>query len=143
MSGDWMRLCALLDDDAELIAEVRSAADSADEADPWMIMLDGLDEAGALAYLNRKDSGPQLADALAGLPRVFATGVDLDAVGDFEGELPTVVARTNGILDEHGLTLVYLEEEPDAYPLVAVASDDADEIVSLASALGHTARAHL
>lgn len=157
----WTRLCALLDDDAELAASVRMAVDSpveyyslhaddllargiesADDIEPWLVMIDGLDEAGALAYLDWKDSGAQLADALAGLPRIFATGVDLDPVGDVEHELPTAVAVANGIIDAHGLTLVYLDEDSDAYPLVAVASDDAEKIVALAAQLGHVARTH-
>lgn len=134
---NWLTLCALLDDDAELAESVRDAS-----GDSWSLILDGLDEAGALAYLERKDSGPQLADALAGLPRVFATGIDLDEVGDVESDLPTAVAIVNGLLDEHGLALVYLEEDSDAYPLVAVAADDAEQIVALASSLGHVARTH-
>ncbi|MDQ0644075.1 DUF6630 family protein [Microbacterium murale] len=161
MSDDWTRLCALLDDDAELAASVRTAVEnpaeyyaahaddlrdrgieSAADIDPWLVIIDGLDEAGALAYLDWKDGGAQLADALAGLPRIFATGIDLDAIGDIEAELPTAVAVANGMLDEHGLTLVYLEEDSDAYPLVAVEADDAEQIVALASSLGHVARTH-
>lgn len=161
MSEDWTRLCALLDGDVELAPAVRQAVDhpaeyfaahaddlrsrgieSADGVDPWLVMIDGLDDVGALAYLDWKDSGAQLADALAGLPRIFATGVDLDPVGDVEDELPTAVAVANEIIDAHGLTLVYLDEDSDAYPLVAVASDDAEQIVALASTLGHIARTH-
>lgn len=161
MNEEWTRLCGLLDDDAELAASVEQAVDdpseyftahaddlrdrgieSAADIDPWLVMIDGLDDAGALAYLDWKDSGAQLADALAGLPRIRATGIDLDTVGDIEEDLPTAVAVTNGMLDEHGLTLVYLEEDSDAYPLVAVAADDAEQIVELARALGHIARTH-
>ncbi|MGV2984806.1 hypothetical protein ACNPNP_14000 [Microbacterium sp. AGC85] len=161
MNEEWIRLCGLLDDDAELTASVKQAVDdpdayyaahaddlldrgieSASDIDPWLVIIDGLDEAGALAYLDWKDGGAQLADALAGLPRIFATGIDLDAVGDIEADLPTAVAVANGMLDEHGLTLVYLEEDSDAYPLVAVEADDAEQIVALASALGHVARTH-
>lgn len=161
MSEEWARLCGLLDDDAELVASVTQAVDnpaeyyavhaddlrdrgieSAADIDPWLVMIDGLDEAGALAYLDWKDSGAQLADALAGLPRIFATGVDLDAVGDVEADLPTAVAVANGVLDEHGLALVYLDEDSDAYPLVAVASEDAEQIVAIARALGYVARTH-
>lgn len=161
MNEEWIRLCGLLDDDAELAATVRQAVEdpaeyyaahadvlrdrgieSAADVDPWLVVIDGLDDVGALAYLDWKDSGPQLADALAGVPRIFATGVDLDAVGDVETDLPTAVAVANGMLDEHGLTLVYLDEDSDAYPLVAVATDDAEQIVALASTLGHIARTH-
>lgn len=140
MNDGWIRLCTMLDDDLELRAEVQSAVDSVEDVDPWLVMIDGLDETGALAYLDRKDSGAQLADALAGLPRVLAAGVDLDPVGDVEADLPAVVAAANEILAVHGLALVYLEEEPDAFPLVAVSTADAEQIVALAGTLGHTAR---
>ncbi len=161
MNEEWTRLCALLDDDVELAPSVRLAVDhpadyfathadelrsrgieSAHDVDPWLVMIDGLDDAGALAYLDRKDSGAQLADALSALPRIVATGADLDPVGDVETDLPIAVAVANEIIDAHGLALVYLEEEPDAYPLVAVAADDAEQIVALASALGRVARTH-
>lgn len=142
MSQEWTRLCALLDDDPELAAAVRRAVESADGVDPWLVVLDGLDDAGALAYLDGRDSGVELADALAELPRIFAAGVDLDPVGDVGGELPDAVAVANGILAAHGLTLVYLEEDSDAYPLVAVPAGDAEQIVALASGLGHVARTH-
>jgi hypothetical protein len=137
MNEDWARLCRMLDDDPQLVAAVSQAAD-----DPWSVMIDGLDDAGALAYLEPGDTGAQLADALAGLPRIFATAVDLDSIGDVDSDLTTAVAVANEMLDEHGLALVYLEEEPDAYPLVAVAADDAEEIVALAGRLGHVARTH-
>ncbi len=137
MNEDWARLCRLLDDDPQIVAAVSQAVD-----EPWLVMIEGLDDAGALAYLEPGDTGAQLADALAGLPRVFATAVDLDAVGDVDSDLATAVAVANEMLDEHGLALVYLEEEPDAYPLVAVSADDTEEIVALAGRLGHVARTH-
>lgn len=134
---NWVRLCGLLDDDPQLVAAVSQAVE-----DPWLAMIEALDDAGALAYLEPGDTGAQLADALAGLPRVFAASIDLDSIGDVDADLMTAVAVANEMLDEQGLALVYLEEEPDAYPLVAVAADDAEEIVALAGALGHVARTH-
>lgn len=142
MNNGWIRLCMLLDDDVELRTAVQSAVDSAEDVDPWLVMIDGLDDAGALAYLDQKDSGAQLVDALAGLPRILAAGVDLDLVGDVEADLPTVVTVANELLAVHGLALVYLEEEPDAFPLVAVSAADAEQVVALVSELGHTARTY-
>ncbi|GAB3598397.1 DUF6630 family protein [Microbacterium tumbae] len=139
---DWIVLCALLDEDAELAAAVRSAAEAEDGDDPWIVMLDGLDDAGALAYLDRTDSGIELSDALAQLPRIFATGVDLEPVGDVDGDLESAVDVAVRMLAPYGLGLVYLEEDSDAYPLVAVPRDRVERIVSLAAARGRTARAY-
>ncbi|MGM7698130.1 DUF6630 family protein [Microbacterium sp. A84] len=136
---DWARLCALLDDDPELEPAVRQAV--ADETDAWQVLIDGLDEAGALAYLDGKDTGIELADALPALPRIFRTGVDVDEVGDVDGELSAAVVRADELLNPHGLRLVYLDEDTDAYPLVAVPTANVDEIIALSERLGHTARA--
>lgn len=139
MGDDWTRLCELLDDDPELVAAVAEAA--ADPAgDPWGAVIDGLDDAGALAYLDRDDSGMELADALAGLPRVFRTGVDLESVGDLGGDLPAAIGQAEVLLAPHGLRIVYLAEEPGAFPLVVVPAGNADEIVTLATRLGREAR---
>ncbi|GAA3922917.1 DUF6630 family protein [Microbacterium invictum] len=140
MSDDWTRLCALLDDDPDLLTSVGAAAGDPDEADPWGAVIDGLDDAGALAYLERGDAGVELADALAGVPRVFRAGVDLEPVADVEGELPAAIARADAILAPQGLRLVYLAEDSDAFPLVVVPVAHADEIVALATKLGHEAR---
>ena len=134
---DWRRLCRLLDDDPELVLGVESA----DEADRWTAVIDGLDDAGALAYLERNDTGVELSDALAGVPRVFRAGADVDPVGDVEGDLPAAIVRADEILAPHALRLVYLEEDSDAFPLVAVTISHVDEIVVISSHLGHVARA--
>jgi hypothetical protein len=141
MSGsvqDWARLGRLLDDDPELLASVESAAADPD-ADPWLAVIDGLDDAGALAYLETQDLGAELADALAGLPRVFRTSVDLGPVADID-ELPDAIAAADLLLAPHDLRIVYLEEDSDAFPLVAVRRADAEAIVDLAAHLGHEAR---
>ena len=79
-AGDWQRLCALLDDDEAVWEAVDAALEAGD--DPWEALLDGLDEAGALAFLRSDDTGMELSDALAQLPRVFALQPDLDEVTD-------------------------------------------------------------
>lgn len=133
---DWARLCRLLDDDPELVASVAVAAS---DGDPWLAVIDGLDDAGALAYLETEDVGAELADALAGLPRVFRTSVDLASVADID-DLADAIAGADAILAPHDLRVVYLEEESDAFPLVVVRRADAEAIVALAAQLGHEAR---
>lgn len=137
---DWTRLCTLLDDDPELLPTVRLAV--AEEVDPWTALIDGLDDAGALAYLDLKDTGVQLADALPQLPRVFAAGVDLDEVGDVEGDLTAAIVRADSILAPHQLRIVYLDEDSDAYPLVVVPLGNVAEIIEITTRLGFTARAY-
>lgn len=140
-TSDWARLCELLDDDPMLRPEVeRAASDPDGEGDPWMVLIDCLDDAGALAYLDRGDSGMELADALAQVPRVFSAGVDLDRVGDLDGDLTAAIAFADGILIAHDLAVVHLEEDDDAYPLVVVPRANAAEATALAAHLGHSAR---
>lgn len=135
---EWTRLCELLDDDPELPPAVRRAV--GDDEDAWAALIDGLDDAGALAYLDWKDTGVELADALPQLPRVFATGVDVDEVADVEGALTAAIARADGILAPHGLRIVYLGEDSDAYPLVVVPIANVTEILEIAARLGFTAQ---
>lgn len=158
-TGDWARLCALLDDDPELEPSVRRAVtdpagyfadhegdlrdrgiSSSASVDAWLVLIDGLDEAGALAYLDQQDTGIELADALPALPRIIQAEIDVDAVGDVEGDLAAAIMRADEILAPYDLRLVYLEEDPDAYPLVAVDSAQVDEILAIAARLGHDAR---
>lgn len=136
MNEYWVRLCDLIDDDPELGPAVSQAA----SGDSWMALIDGLDDAGALAYLERGDSGIELADALAQVPRVFRSGVDLDVVGDVDGDLDAAITVADGILSPHRLRILHLEEDDDAYPLVVVPDANVTEIVALATRLGHTVR---
>lgn len=158
-TGDWARLCLLLDDDPELEPSVRQAitdpegyfaaheADllnrgikSSDDVDAWLVLIDGLDDAGALAYLDWQDTGMELADALPALPRIIQAGIDVDEVGDVEGDLPAAIVRADAILAPYDLRLIFLEEDSDAYPLVAVDSAKVDEILAISARLGHAAR---
>lgn len=135
-NDDWARLCDLLDDDPEVAPAVLEA----DDDDRWTALIDGLDEAGALAYLDEGDSGVELADALPALPRVFRAGIDLDEVGDIEGGIDEAATRADELLARHGLRLVFLEDESDAYPLVAVPAENVSAILELTERLGCTAR---
>ena len=138
MIEDWVRLGALLEDDPEVGKAIRHAG--RDGGDVRAALFDALDDAGALAYMEWSDSGVELADALAQVPRVFQTGADLDEVGDVAGGLTEAIARDDGILSAHDLRTVYLDEGSDACPLVVVASGDVEEITALAARLSFTAR---
>lgn len=131
---DWTRLCNLLDDDPEFAPAVLDAVEAGDG--PWDALIDALDDAGALAYLDRSDTGVELADALAGLPRVFRADVDLDAVGDVD-DLDDAIAKADQLLASHLLHLVHIEdpEDEDAHPLVAVSNANVDEIGTLIAKL--------
>ena len=134
----WLRLCELLDDDPELIPAVRRAVE--DDADPWTALIDGLDDAGALAYLDENDTGVELADALPPVPRVFATGAELDEVADVDGNLDAAIVRADSILAPHRLRIVYLDEGSEAYPLVVVPIGHGEEIIEITKRLGVSAR---
>lgn len=140
-TSDWVRLCELLDDDPLIRPEVERAAQPNDDADPWMALIDGLDDAGALAYLDPDDSGVELVDALSQLPRIVRAGIDLDPVGDVDGDLTAAIVVADGILAGHELTVIHLEEDDDAYPLVVVPRENAADAIALARRLGQAARA--
>jgi len=135
----WQRLCTLLDDDELVWPEVRAALDDPD-ADPWDALLDGLDDAGALASLEREDTGMELSDALAQLPRVFRLQPDLDAVTDTD-ELDDAVREADRILAAAGFRLLELEgTDDDVHELIVVGADAVDEIQRLAAEAGHEVR---
>ena len=132
-AGDWQRLCALLDDDEAVWASVQQAL--AGGEDPWEALLDGLDDAGALAYLQSDDTGMELSDALAQLPRVFAVQPDLDEVTDTD-ELDAATRAADEVLAGEDLRLVRLVEEDGSWPVVVVPEESAAEIVALAERVG-------
>ncbi|WP_300268254.1 hypothetical protein [Microbacterium sp.] len=136
---DWLRLCALIDDDHKLVQSVRLAV--SEGGDAWAALIDGLDDAGALAYLDVDDTGMELADALPQVPRIFAAGVDIDEVGDVDGDLAAAIVRADSILAPHDLRIVFLEEDSDAYPLVVVPIANVAPILDIVGRLGFTARA--
>lgn len=138
MIDDWIRLGALIDDDPEIVGALRDAAESSE--DMRAALLDALDDAGALAYMEWSDTGVELADAFAALPRVVATGADLDEIGDIDGALDAAVTGADGILAPHGLRTLYLDEGTDACPLVVVAAADVAAIVELAGRLNLAVR---
>lgn len=160
-SADWVRLCTLLDDDPHLAPTVhlavvdpqtyldqRAAApvlagpelSGVGPVDPWQALLDGLDDAGALAYLDAQDSGMELVEALTPLPRVVRAGADLEELTDLESELAGVIGAAGRLLAPYGLQIVQLEEDADSCPLVVVEAEHVPAILELVARLGHGAR---
>jgi hypothetical protein len=131
----WERLTRLLDDDELLWPRVREALQDGD-ADPWEALLDGLDDAGALAYLERDDTGMELADALAQLPRVFRLQADLGDVNDTD-DLDEAIATADRLLARHGFRLVRLPEDDDddAHALAVVPDGNLAELIALSAEL--------
>ncbi|WP_119697820.1 DUF6630 family protein [Microbacterium halotolerans] len=161
MKADWTRLCQLLDDDQELLEAVELAAGDpeaflaahgdmlgelgvtkASQIDPWLAMIDALDDAGALAYLEGDDAGEELADALAALPRIVAAGAELDEVSDVEDSLVAAIVVADRLLAPHGLRVVYLDEGTEDVPLVVVPVANVEEILLVADRLDRTARVY-
>jgi hypothetical protein len=128
----WERFTRLLDDDELLWPRVREALESGD-SDPWEALLDGLDDAGALAYLEAEDTGMELADALTQLPRVFRLQLDLGAVSDTD-DLDDALVAANGLLARRSCQLVQLHDaDDDAYALAVVLEADVPEILNLSA----------
>lgn len=134
-TATWQRLCALLDDDEFLWPAVQTALQ--DEAtDPWEALLDGLDDAGALAYLDVEDTGMELSDALAQLPKVFRLQPDLGTVTDTD-DLGDAMRAADEVLREGGFRLLSLDDpDADAYALVVVPEESVPEILRLSEELG-------
>ena len=135
----WERLCLLLDDDEHLWPTVREAIDGGEDA--WEALLGGLDDAGALAYLDVEDTGMELADALAQLPRVFRLQPDLGAVTDTD-DLREALRQADEVLAGEGFRLLELDDDDDeAHALVVVPADSVTEIRELADRFGRAVTA--
>lgn len=158
MTTDWVRLSTLLDDDDLLPKAVALAATdavayfaeheevlkltgstSATDVNPWTALLDGLDDAGALAYLDANDTGMEVSEAMSELPRIKEIGADLTAISDID-DLDEAIAHVDAILAPHGLRVICLTEDSDAYPLVVIPISHSAEVSQLAQESGHETR---
>lgn len=134
-AATWEQLCGLLDDDVQVWRDVEEALGAGE--DPWEALLGGLDDAGALAYLDEGDTGMELSDALAQLPRVFRLQPDLGRVTDTD-DLDEAMRTADEVLAEAEYRLLRLDEpDSDAHALVVVAADAVPEIERLAAAVRH------
>ena len=134
----WERLTRLLDDDELLWPRVRAALETGDPG-PWQALLDGLDDAGALAYLEGEDTGMELADALAQLPRVFRLQLDLGGVSDID-DLGSSMVAADALLARRGCRLLLLQdpEDEEACALVAVPEANVPEALALSADLNRS-----
>ena len=133
-SAAWQRLCTLLDDDEHLWPAVAESLEDPD-GDAFEALIGGLDDAGVLAYLDPEDTGMELADALAQLPRVFRLQLDLGVVTDTD-DLDEAIALADQTLEARGFVLVRLDEpDEDAHALVAVPAGGLEEILEIAGDL--------
>ena len=131
----WHRLCDLIDDDKHLWPGVEAALRTSDN--PWEALIGGLDDAGVLAYLDTADTGMELADALAQLPRVFALQPDLDEVIDTD-DLGDAIRAADSVLAAAQLRLVELQEsDADARALVVVPAEALEELQQLTASVDH------
>ena len=133
----WKRLCTLLDDDELLWPGVQEALE--EDGDPWEALLSGLDDAGALAYLDAEDTGMELADALAQLPRVFRLQADLGRVTDTD-DLAEAMGVADEILAARGFRLVMLDDadDEDSHSLVVVPAGVLDDVLGAAESVDRT-----
>lgn len=137
--SDWGRLTAMLDEDPEVAAAVLAAP-----AGRWEVLLDSLDDAGALACLDVADTGDLLVDAISALPRVARVPrdrLDLRPVSDVD-DLAEAFAGANALLSAVGIALIALDEADDddeCVPLVAVPAATVGEVERLLSVVGHPA----
>lgn len=128
----WHRFCDLLDADEHLWPGVATALE---DGDPREALLDGLDDAGALAYLDAGDTGMELTDALVQLPRVFRLQPDLDEVTDTD-DLDEALAAADAVLADDDHRLLELEDpDDDSRALVVVQADAVAELLGLAERL--------
>lgn len=121
-----------LADHEEALAE--RGIEEADEVSPLIALIDALLETGELAYLDWKAETAEVTAHIAALPRVRATGIDLGAVVDAE-LLEDAVRAVNGLLAPASLEIVMLDEDSDAYPLVAVPADATEAVTEAAQAV--------
>ncbi|OYO01100.1 hypothetical protein B0O41_2975 [Propionibacteriaceae bacterium ES.041] len=161
MAGEanWCTFTALITDNAEARAAVQQSADDpqgyfdareedladrgiedVEELTGVIPVVDALERAGELAYLDWKEPADEVVGKLARLPRVAGSGVDIPVLADSDGEVEQVTAQVNELLRPSGVVVAVLDEDSDAFPLVAVAADRADQVVELGQQLGSDVR---
>ena len=114
--------------------------EDAEELEGVIPVVEALQDAGELAYLDWEEPADEVVGKLAGLPRVAQSGVDLAPLTDSEDSVEQVAAQANELLRPAGVVIVVLDEDSDAFPLVAVPVDRADQVVALGQRLGSDVR---
>ncbi len=148
----WTRLTHLVTDDPRVLPQVLSAVsdpagylavhrdaldergiEEADEVTAVVALVDALLEIGEVAYVDWKEAAHEVRAQLAALPRVRAVGGALDSL---EGRPHEVAAAANALLAPAGVAIVGLDEDSDAYPLLAVPAHRVSTLVSAGAAVG-------
>ena len=151
----WTRLTGLLTDYPAVLAQVHRAVtdpegylaehaddlaergiDDAVDVEPVIALIDALIAIDEVAYVDWNDPADVVADELGALPRVAAAGV----VPEGEGRVEEVVAAVNAQLAAAGVVLVALDEDSDAYALVAVPQDRLAAVQEAGRAVGDIVR---
>lgn len=148
----WSRLTHLVTDDPRVLPQVLSAVsdpagylaahqdaldergiEEAGEVTAVVALVDALLEVGELAYVDGKEAAHEVRAQLAALPRVRAAG---GLPGSLEGRPHEVAAAANAQLAPAGVAIVGLDEDSDAYALVAVPAHRVTTVVSAGAAAG-------
>lgn len=148
----WTRLTHLVTDDPRVLPQVLSAVtdptgylaahedaldergiEEPDEVTAVVALVDALRQIGELAYVDWKEAASEVRLQIAGLPRVRAVGGVLDSL---EGRPHEVAGAANALLAPAGVAIVGLDEDSDAYALVAVPAHRVSTLVSAAAAVG-------
>lgn len=156
----WCTWTELVTDNAEARSAVRQSVDDPqgfftahedelaggrgiedlEELTDVIAVVEALREAGELAYFDWNEPADEVVGKLARLPRVAQSGVDLEPLADAEDALEEVAAQVNELLRPTGVVIVVLDEDSDAFPLVAIPVDRADRVVALGQRLGSDVR---
>ncbi|MGO2111440.1 MAG: DUF6630 family protein [Pseudoclavibacter sp.] len=165
---DWHEIVRIASDDAEAVmSEVGQFLDdpgeyfaahegdladrgieSPDDVTGVIVLIDALGRTGELAYLDWKNETEDTIAMLNRLPRVAASPIDLaifadelsdDGDGGKAADVERVVANANGVLASSRLAIAVLDEDSDAYPLVAIATGNISVLERAAEAVGFRA----
>lgn len=160
--SDWSALTTLICDDNASVASVASVGSFDTNADAWfdahadellhrgiddpamltgiVVLVDALERTGQLVNLDWKSPVDDVVGLLGRLPAIAATSIDLTVlIGPghaAEADVETVVRWVNGLLAPAEVTVAILDEDSEAYPLVAVPSRAVDTAVVTAGRLG-------
>lgn len=104
-----------------------------------VVIIDALGTVDEVAYLDWKSPVDEVVGLLARISRVRDSGVDLEVLIDpgyaHEAPVETVVGWVNVLLAPAGVTVAILDEDSDAYPLIAVPTEQVDALIATADDL--------
>lgn len=105
-----------------------------------VVIIDALDKVDEVAYLDWKSPVDEVVGLLDRIERIKDAGVDLEVLVDpgysQEADVETVVGWVNALLGDSEVTVAILDEDSDAYPLIAVPTPTVESIVETAKRLG-------